>query len=215
MAEKMPRASTSKRQSDRPGRDIADNAPHEAAEILWLAEFLPYRIPALAAQMLRETSRACRAQEPPVTTAQWRIMSILANFQSMSASEISRISMLDQVAVSRALVMLHQDGFVIRQRVRKDKRTLEVSLTKEGWKYYGDLMPVMRAQNEAFAALFSPAELTSLFLAIEKMDHLFEKLNTQRSLYGDAAELGDLSKRQGASSSGRERSLARAGVRKR
>jgi DNA-binding MarR family transcriptional regulator len=211
----MPRTSTSKRQSDQPGRDIADNAPDEAVEILWLAEFLPYRIPALAAQMLRETSRACRAQEPPVTTAQWRIMSILANFQSLSASEISRISMLDQVAVSRALVLLHQDGFVIRQRVRKDKRTLEVSLTKAGWKYYGELMPVMREQNEALAALFTSSELASLFLAVEKMSRLFENLNARRSLYGDAVELGDLSKRQGTSSSERERSLARAGVRKR
>lgn len=213
----MQRTSTSKRQSGHPARDIAGDAQPEAAEVLWLAEFLPYRIPALAAHLLRETSRACHAQRPAVTTPQWRIISILANAQSLSASEISRISMLDEVAVSRALALLHQSGFVVRQRTRKDKRTLEVSLTKAGWKYYGELMPIMREQNEALTGLFTPDELASLFLAIDRMDRLFEELDAQRRLYGEAVELRDLPKKGSrALGSGRERIVARspAGVKR-
>lgn len=207
----MPR--TPKRRPDQPAQNIADNAQLQQAEILWLTEFLPYRLPVIAANMLRETSRACRAQRPAVTTAQWRVISILTNFQSLSAAEISRISMLDEVAISRALASLQRNGIVVKQRTRKDKRSLEVSLTKAGWKYYGQLMPVMREQNDVLTALFTTAELASLFHAIDRMDRLFQDLDEQRRLYGETVELRDVSKkRPSAFNAGRERILARAPV---
>ena len=82
----------------------AIEAPQE--DILWLRDFLFYRIPVAASYMLRETSLVCASQRATLTTAQWRIISILANHPSLLATEISRISMLDEVAVSRALSVL-------------------------------------------------------------------------------------------------------------
>ena len=130
-------------------------ARHE--DILWLREFLFYRIPAVASYMLRETSLVCASLRPKLTTAQWRIISILANHPSLLATEISRISMLDEVAVSRALSVLARRGFIQKQRNRQDKRAREVSLTPAGWRYYGAIMPRMR-EHFVLSKVRGPAE---------------------------------------------------------
>jgi DNA-binding MarR family transcriptional regulator len=168
-------------------------APHE--DVLWLRDFLLYRIPVAASYMLRETSLVCANQRPTLTIAQWRIISILANHPSLLATEISRISMLDEVAVSRALSMLARRNFVQRKRNRQDKRAREVSLTPAGWRYYGAIMPRMREQNEIIRGLFSQTELRALYNALDRMDGLFKELGAQRRLYGRGLNLKDLAER--------------------
>jgi len=168
------------------------NVPSRQEDILWLRDFLFYRVPAAASHLLRETSRVCANQRPTLTTAQWRIISILANQPSLLAREISRISMLDEVAVSRALAVLTRRGFVQRQRNRKDKRSLEVSLTPSGWRYYGVVMPIMKSQNDAIRSMFTTTELDALYKAFDRIDFLFETLNAQRRLYGKEIELLDV-----------------------
>jgi DNA-binding MarR family transcriptional regulator len=163
-----------------------------AEDILWLRDFLFYRIPAVASYMLRETSLVCANLRPKLTTAQWRIISILANHPSLLATEISRISMLDEVAVSRALSVLGRRGFIQKKQNRQDKRAREVSLTPAGWRYYGAIMPRMREQNEIIRGLFSQAELGALYGALDRVDELFKELSTQRRLYGRGLNLKDL-----------------------
>jgi DNA-binding MarR family transcriptional regulator len=180
---------------------VAEETEHKReampqADILWLRDFLFYRVPVAASYMLRETSLVCREQKPKLTTAQWRIISILANYPSLLATEISRISMLDQVAVSRALASLAHRGFVQRQRNRQDKRAREVSLTASGWRYYGSIMPIMKAQNDIIRGMFSQAELTTLYKALDRIDSVFEVLSEQRRLYGDDVELLDVVERK-------------------
>jgi DNA-binding MarR family transcriptional regulator len=172
----------------------AIEAPHE--DILWLRDFLFYRIPVAASYMLRETSLVCASQRPALTTAQWRIISILANHPSLLATEISRISMLDEVAVSRALSVLARRGFIERKRNRQDKRSREVSLTASGWRYYAAIMPRMREQNEIVRGLFSRTELTALYGALDRVNGLFKELSAQRRLYGRDIGLNDLVERK-------------------
>ena len=172
----------------------AIEAPHE--DILWLRDFLFYRIPVAASYMLRETSLVCASQRPALTTAQWRIISILANHPSLLATEISRISMLDEVAVSRALSVLARRGFIERKRNRQDKRSREVSLTASGWRYYAAIMPRMREQNEIVRGVFSQTELTALYGALDRIDGLFKELSAQRRLYGREIGLNDLVERK-------------------
>jgi DNA-binding MarR family transcriptional regulator len=162
-------------------------APHE--DVLWLQDFLFYRLPVAASYMLKETSLICAKERPALTTAQWRIISILANYPSLLATEISRISMLDEVAVSRALSLLVRRGFIQKKKNRQDKRAREVSLTPTGWRCYGAIMPRMREQNEIIRGLFSQAELSALYGALDKIDGLFKDLSAQRRLYGGDLEL--------------------------
>ena len=106
---------------------------------------------------------------------------------SLLATEISRISMLDEVAVSRALSVLARRGFVQKRRNRQDKRAREVSLTPAGWRYYGAIMPRMREQNEIIRGLFNQGELSALYGALDRIDDLFKELSAQRRLYGETS----------------------------
>jgi len=178
-----------------PARQNAEEETRQE-EVLWLRDFLFYRIPVLASHLLRETSLVCSKQKPTLTTAQWRIISVLANRPSLLATEISRITMLDEVAVSRALALLARRGFVQKKKNRQDKRAREVSLTPAGWRYYGAVMPRMREQNEIIRGTLSKGELSTLYMALDRIDDLFNGLIAQRRLYGNDLNLKDLAGRK-------------------
>jgi DNA-binding MarR family transcriptional regulator len=143
----------------------------------------------VAAAMLRESGRVYKRQRHPLSTPQWRIIAILANFQPLVASEISQISMLSKVAVSRALAQLVRRGFVTRHRTRKDQRALEVTLTNQGWRFYEALVPLIRRQEQALRVLLDPADLARLFSILAQFDAFFAALEERRRLYGDAADI--------------------------
>jgi DNA-binding MarR family transcriptional regulator len=126
--------------------------------------------------MLRQASQVYKARRNPLTTAQWRSLAILANHEPLTATEIGRISMLDKVAISRALAQLQQRGFIIRQRIRDDRRVLDVTLTASGWRYYNDLVPEMKRQEQALRQVLEPADLKKLFETLDRFDQ-FQRSN--------------------------------------
>ena len=139
-------------------------------DILWLEDYLPYRLAVVATRMLREASRVYKSRRNPLTTPQWRVLGILANYEPLNATEIGRISMLDKVAISRALAQLRKRGFVSRQRIRDDRRVLDVTLTAEGWRYYNHLVPEMKRQEQLARQVLDPADLKKLFSILEQFD---------------------------------------------
>ena len=142
-------------------------------DILWLADYLPYRLAVVATRMLRDASRVYKSRRNPLTTAQWRTMAILANHEPLTATELCRISMLDKVAISRALGQLQRRGFVARQRLPDDARARQVTLTAAGWRYYNDLVPEMKRQEQTFRALLNEGELDQLYALLERFDAFF------------------------------------------
>jgi DNA-binding MarR family transcriptional regulator len=142
-------------------------------DVLWLQEYLPYRLAVVATRMLRDAARVYKGRRNPLTTAQWRTLAILANHEPLTATELCRISMLDKVAISRALAQLQRRGFVTRQPLPGDGRARHVSLTAAGWRYYTDLVPEMKRQEETLRTLLKADELESLFALLERFDAFF------------------------------------------
>lgn len=157
--------------------------------MLLLNDYLPYRMAVVAARMLREAARIYKRRSDPLTTPQWRILGILANFEPLTASEISRISMLDKVAISRALVEMVRRRFVVRRRTRRDRRELEVTLTNEGWRYYRGLAPELRRQEQYLRSMLAPGEIESLFRVFERFEAVFSELDERRRRYGDGEQI--------------------------
>jgi len=168
-------------------RSAASTLPERAAapDILWLEDYLPYRMAVVAARLLRESARVHKRRPDPLTTPEWRILGILANFEPLVASEISKISMLDKVAVSRALARMGRRGFVVKKRARQDQRVLEVTLTKAGWAYYRSLVPKFREQEAVLRSVLSPKEIETLFSMLDRFGRFFDELGELRRLYGD------------------------------
>jgi DNA-binding MarR family transcriptional regulator len=142
-------------------------------DILWLADYLPYRLAVVATRMLRDASRIYKSRRNPLTTAQWRTMAILANHEPLTATELCRISMLDKVAISRALAQLERRGFVVRQRLRDDRRAHHVTLAANGWRHYNDLVPEMKRQEQTLRRVLKDGEAEALFTLLERFDEFF------------------------------------------
>ena len=161
------------------------------AEIVWLKDYLPYRMAVVAAHLLRESARVYKRHRDSITTPQFRTIWILANFEPLTAAEISRISRLDKVSIGRALAALQRRGFVRRRRIRADRRALEVTVTREGWNYYRALAPKLRRREFAMRGVIGADELVRLFAILDRFDAAFEDLNGRRRRYGDAIEIED------------------------
>ena len=142
-------------------------------DILWLADYLPYRLAVVATRMLRDASSIYKSRRNPLTTAQWRTMAILANHEPLTATEICRISMLDKVAISRAVGQLQRRGFVARHRLHDDRRAHHVTLTANGWRYYNELVPEMKRQEQTLRRLLRNGEAEALFTLLERFDEFF------------------------------------------
>jgi DNA-binding MarR family transcriptional regulator len=162
------------------------------SEILWLKDYLPYRMAVAAARLLREAARVYKRRRDPLNTPQWRVLGILANFEPLTASEISRISMLDKVAISRALAQMVRRGFVRRRRVRLDRRVLEVTITREGWRYYSTLAPELKRQERFMRSILDAGEIEKLFAIFKRLEALYADLDERRRRYGDSIEIEDV-----------------------
>jgi DNA-binding MarR family transcriptional regulator len=172
------------------GRTTVATAPPPAkADLLWLNDYLPYRMAVVAARMLREAGRVYKRRRDPLNTPQWRVLGILANHEPLTASEISKISMLDKVAMSRTLAEMVRRGFVTRRRTRRDRRELEVTLTREGWRYYRALVPDLRRQEQFLRSVLDKGEIEGLFSIFERFEALFGELDERRRRYGDDVEI--------------------------
>jgi DNA-binding MarR family transcriptional regulator len=142
-------------------------------DILWLHDYLPYRLAVVATRMLREAARVYKGRRNPLTTAQWRTLAILANHEPLTATELCRVSMLDKVAISRALGQLQRRGFVARQRLPDDGRARQVTLTAAGWRCYNDLVPQIKRQEQTLRTVLEAGELETLYAMLERFDAFF------------------------------------------
>jgi DNA-binding MarR family transcriptional regulator len=155
--------------SERPARPA-----HE--DILWLGDYLPYRLGVVASRMLREAAQVYKRRADPVTTPQFRALAILANHEPLTATEICRLSMLHKVAISRALSQLQRRGLVMRSKILDDRRASHVTLTAQGWRYYTAIVPEMKRQEEALRRALTPQDLKRLFRMLEQFDE-FHRTN--------------------------------------
>jgi DNA-binding MarR family transcriptional regulator len=144
-------------------------------DILWMDDYLPYRLAVVATRMLRDAARVYKGRRNPLTTPQWRTIGILANYEPLTATELCRITMLDKVAISRALAQLQRRGFVRREPSPRDGRARHVSLTAAGWRYYTELVPEMKQQEQTLRALLKDGEAERLFALLGRFDQFFAK----------------------------------------
>src|SRR5271169_446561 len=108
---------------------ISDAAPKSADRLLF-DDFLPYLIARLAFQLNGDLIERLRSEGINVT--RWRILAVLAMGDGITINEIIDRAMMQQSALSRALMSMEREGFVRRVARREDARYVEVFLTDKG-----------------------------------------------------------------------------------
>ena len=109
-------------------------------EELKLENFMPYRLAVLSNTVSTTVARAYDKRFS-VSIPEWRVIAILGRFPGLSAVEVAERTMMDKVAVSRAVTKLIKKGRVDREFADADKRRSILNLTKTAISFMTRLLP--------------------------------------------------------------------------
>ena len=130
-------------------------------------DFLPHLIARLAYQLNNDLVEKLRREGINVT--RWRILAVLAMGDGITINEIIDRAMMQQSALSRALMNMEKEDYVRRVLRRDDARYVEVFLTDKGRTLFNSLNIVVRRRQQRLLKGFSPQELTTAFATIRRM----------------------------------------------
>lgn len=116
-------------------------------EELILEEFLPYRL-AVLSHTVSTTIAKVYEKRFGVSIPEWRVIAILGRFPGMSAVEVADRTMMDKVAVSRAVTKLIKNGRIDRQFADADRRRSILNLSEEGQRVHNEVAQLALAFEE-------------------------------------------------------------------
>jgi len=130
-------------------------------------DFLPHLIARLAYQLNADLIEKLRREGINVT--RWRILAVLAMGDGITINEIVDRAMVQQSALSRALMRMEKEDMVRRVLRREDARCVEVYLTDKGRALFNSLNVVVRRREQRLLEGFSPSGVESAFNLIRRM----------------------------------------------
>ena len=138
------------------------------ADELKLEDFLPYRLSVLSNTVSTTVARAYDKRFK-VSIPEWRVIAILGRFPGLSAVEVAERTMLDKVAVSRAVTKLIKKGRIDREFADADRRRSILNLSEEGRKLHDEIAELALNFERDLLEGLSPDELTQLNGLMERL----------------------------------------------
>lgn len=135
---------------------------------LILEEFLPYRLAILSHAVSTSIARAYNRRFS-LTIPEWRVIAILGRFPGLSAAEVAERTMLDKVAVSRAVTKLIRTGRVDREFADADRRRSILNLSAEGQKVHDEIAPLALGIEDDLLDGLSDKQIETLSDVIERL----------------------------------------------
>lgn len=143
---------------------------------LRLEDFLPYRLAVLSSTVSTTVARAYDKRFG-VSIPEWRVIAVLGRFPGLSAVEVAERTLMDKVAVSRAVTKLIKNGHIDREFADSDKRRSILNLSEDGKQLHDEIAQLALQFERDLLLGFSEEELESL-------NSLMERLLARASLIG-------------------------------
>jgi DNA-binding MarR family transcriptional regulator len=119
----------------------ANRAAAQAAPLLRLEDFLPYRLNVVASLTSQALSRIY-SERYGIGVPEWRVLVTLGQYGTMTGKAIGAHSHMHKTKVSRAVATLEKRKLLVRRVNREDLRESVLALTPAGLTVYQDLAPV-------------------------------------------------------------------------
>jgi len=143
---------------------------------LILEDFLPYRLSILS-NTVSSTIARVYDKRFGLTIPEWRVIAVLGRFPGLSAVEVAERTLMDKVAVSRAVTKLLRRGRLDREFADADKRRSILNLSEEGWRVHNEIAPLaLRFERDLLHGLSDDEK--------QKLDVLMERLLARARLLG-------------------------------
>jgi len=147
------------------------------ADELKLENFMPYRLSVLSNTVSTTVARAYDKRFK-VSIPEWRVIAILGRFPGLSAVEVAERTMLDKVAVSRAVTKLIKKGRIDREFADADRRRSILHLSEDGKKLHDEIAELALNFERDLLEGLSPDEL-------DQLNSLMERLLARARLIGN------------------------------
>jgi DNA-binding MarR family transcriptional regulator len=108
---------------------------------LKLEDFLPYRLSVTSHSVSTNIARVYEKRFG-VSIPEWRVIAILGRYPGLSAVEVAERTLMDKVAVSRAVTKLIKNGRIDREFADADRRRSILNLSEEGKKVHNEIAPL-------------------------------------------------------------------------
>ena len=135
---------------------------------LRLEDFLPYRLAVLSNTVSTTVARAYDKRFS-VSIPEWRVIAVLGRFPGLSAVEVAERTLMDKVAVSRAVTKLIKNGRIDREFADSDKRRSILNLSEDGKKLHDEIAQLALQFEQDLLQGFNEDELNNLNSVMERL----------------------------------------------
>jgi len=108
---------------------------------LILEDFLPYRLSITSHTVSTNIARVYEKRFG-VSIPEWRVIAVLGRYPGLSAVEVAERTLMDKVAVSRAVTKLIKNGRIDRQFADADRRRSILNLSEQGREVHNEIAPL-------------------------------------------------------------------------
>jgi len=148
-----------------------------AEKELILEDFLPYRLSILSHSVSNSIATAYD-QRFGLTIPEWRVIVILGRFPGLSAVDVAERTLMDKVAVSRAVTRLLKTGRIEREFADTDRRRSILNLSDKGRQVFDESAPLALEMESTLLEVLSQGE-------VEILDSIIDRLLEKASLIGN------------------------------
>ena len=135
---------------------------------LILEDFLPYRLSILS-NTISSAIAAAYDRRFGLTIPEWRVIAVLGRFPGLSAVEVADRTMMDKVAVSRAVTRLLKNGRIDREFADADRRRSILNLSEKGRRVHDQVAPLALKFEADLLHGLSDEEINALNSTIERL----------------------------------------------
>jgi DNA-binding MarR family transcriptional regulator len=137
-------------------------------EELILENFLPYRLSILS-HTVSTTIAQVYENQFGLSIPEWRVIAILGRFPGLSAVEVAERTLMDKVAVSRAVTKLVKNGRLDREFADADRRRSILNLSEEGRRVHNEVAPLALQFERDLLQGLSKEETEKLDIIMERL----------------------------------------------
>jgi DNA-binding MarR family transcriptional regulator len=110
---------------------------------------------------------------------EWRVMAVLGDSGALTQRQLTRLTMMDKVAVNRACKELEERGLARRLPNTDDGRSHLLELTDEGRGMHGEIMPLALEMERRLFATFTEDERTTFRMLLARVRSEAADLNAE------------------------------------
>lgn len=141
--------------------------PEQHKELI-LEDFLPYRLAILSHTVSSLIARVYDKRFG-LTIPEWRVIAIVGRFPGLSAVEVAERTMLDKVAISRAVTKLIKANRIDREFADADRRRSILTLSEEGRKVHDEVAPLALEMEQDLLHGLSDSQIDTLNTVTERL----------------------------------------------